>query len=105
VFAAFVIATVPMFLLVGFTMRYFVSGLPEGALKLRSSRAEAVRLAARTAMLLSPASVHEPQDLLWREAIAGRPPGTRTDHALIRIHQHAVTVEQHGLRGHGPPRL
>lgn len=34
VFAAFVIATMPMFLLVGFTMRYFVSGLTEGALKL-----------------------------------------------------------------------
>jgi ABC-type glycerol-3-phosphate transport system permease component len=34
VFAAFVIATVPMFVLVGFTMRYFVSGLTEGALKL-----------------------------------------------------------------------
>jgi multiple sugar transport system permease protein len=34
VFAAFVIATLPMFLLVGFTMRYFVSGLTEGALKL-----------------------------------------------------------------------
>jgi multiple sugar transport system permease protein len=31
VFAAFVIATVPMFVLVGFTMRYFVSGLTEGA--------------------------------------------------------------------------
>jgi ABC-type glycerol-3-phosphate transport system permease component len=34
VFAAFVIATMPTFLLVGFTMRYFVSGLTEGALKL-----------------------------------------------------------------------
>ena len=34
VFAAFVVATVPMFVLVGFTMRYFVSGLTEGALKL-----------------------------------------------------------------------
>jgi ABC-type glycerol-3-phosphate transport system permease component len=34
VFAAYVIATVPMFLLIGFTMRYFVSGLTEGALKL-----------------------------------------------------------------------
>jgi ABC-type glycerol-3-phosphate transport system permease component len=34
VFAAFVIATFPMFVLVGFTMRYFVSGLTEGALKL-----------------------------------------------------------------------
>ena len=34
VFAAFVIATVPMFLLVGLTMRYFVSGLTEGATKL-----------------------------------------------------------------------
>ena len=34
VFAAFVIATLPMFVLVGFTMRYFVSGLTEGALKL-----------------------------------------------------------------------
>ena len=34
VFAAFVIATLPMFLLVGFTMRYFVAGLTEGALKL-----------------------------------------------------------------------
>jgi ABC-type glycerol-3-phosphate transport system permease component len=34
VFAAFVIATMPMFVLVGFTMRYFVSGLTEGALKL-----------------------------------------------------------------------
>jgi ABC-type glycerol-3-phosphate transport system permease component len=34
VFAAYVIATVPMFALVGFTMRYFVSGLTEGALKL-----------------------------------------------------------------------
>src|SRR5689334_13338056 len=31
VFAAFVIATMPMFVLVGFTMRYFVSGLTEGA--------------------------------------------------------------------------
>jgi ABC-type glycerol-3-phosphate transport system permease component len=34
VFSAFVIATVPMFVLVGFTMRYFVSGLTEGASKL-----------------------------------------------------------------------
>jgi ABC-type glycerol-3-phosphate transport system permease component len=34
VFAAFVIATMPMFVLVGFTMRYFVSGLTEGATKL-----------------------------------------------------------------------
>jgi len=34
VFAALVIATVPMFVLVGVTMRYFVSGLTEGALKL-----------------------------------------------------------------------
>jgi multiple sugar transport system permease protein len=34
VFAAFVIATAPMFVLVGFTMRYFVSGLTEGATKL-----------------------------------------------------------------------
>jgi ABC-type glycerol-3-phosphate transport system permease component len=34
VFAAFVTATVPMFILVGFTMRYFVSGLTEGATKL-----------------------------------------------------------------------
>jgi ABC-type glycerol-3-phosphate transport system permease component len=34
VFAAYVIATVPMFILIGFTMRYFVSGLTEGALKL-----------------------------------------------------------------------
>ena len=34
VFAAFVIATVPMFALVGCAMRYFVSGLTEGALKL-----------------------------------------------------------------------
>jgi ABC-type glycerol-3-phosphate transport system permease component len=34
VFAAFVIATLPMFVLVGFTMRYFVAGLTEGALKL-----------------------------------------------------------------------
>jgi ABC-type glycerol-3-phosphate transport system permease component len=34
VFAAFVIATLPSFLLVGFTMRYFVSGLTEGAIKL-----------------------------------------------------------------------
>ena len=33
-FAAFVIATVPMFALVGLTMRYFVSGLTEGATKL-----------------------------------------------------------------------
>jgi len=34
VFAAFVIATLPMFALVGCAMRYFVSGLTEGALKL-----------------------------------------------------------------------
>jgi ABC-type glycerol-3-phosphate transport system permease component len=34
IFAAFVIATLPMFVLVGFTMRYFVAGLTEGALKL-----------------------------------------------------------------------
>jgi ABC-type glycerol-3-phosphate transport system permease component len=34
VFAAFVLATVPVFLLVGFTMRYFVSGLTQGATKL-----------------------------------------------------------------------
>ncbi len=34
VFAAYVIATVPMFVLVGVTMRYFISGLTEGALKL-----------------------------------------------------------------------
>ncbi|HTW08300.1 MAG TPA: hypothetical protein VME46_12360, partial [Acidimicrobiales bacterium] len=34
VFAAYVIVTGPMFLLVGFSMRYFVSGLTEGALKL-----------------------------------------------------------------------
>jgi len=34
VFAAYVIVTAPMFLLVAFTMRYFVSGLTEGALKL-----------------------------------------------------------------------
>lgn len=34
VFAAFVIATMPMFVLVGFTMRYFVAGLTEGATKL-----------------------------------------------------------------------
>jgi len=34
VFAAFVIATMPMFALVGVTMRYFVSGLTEGATKL-----------------------------------------------------------------------
>ena len=34
VFASFIIATAPMFLLVGFTMRYFVSGLTEGATKL-----------------------------------------------------------------------
>jgi ABC-type glycerol-3-phosphate transport system permease component len=34
VFAAFVIATAPMFVLVGLTMRYFVSGLTEGATKL-----------------------------------------------------------------------
>jgi multiple sugar transport system permease protein len=34
VFAAFVIATLPTFVLVGLTMRYFVAGLTEGALKL-----------------------------------------------------------------------
>jgi len=34
VFAAYVIAVLPMFVLMGFTMRYFVSGLTEGALKL-----------------------------------------------------------------------
>jgi ABC-type glycerol-3-phosphate transport system permease component len=34
VFAAFILATAPMFVLVGFTMRYFVSGLTEGASKL-----------------------------------------------------------------------
>lgn len=34
IFAAFIIATLPAFVLVGFTMRYFVSGLTEGALKL-----------------------------------------------------------------------
>jgi ABC-type glycerol-3-phosphate transport system permease component len=34
IFAAFVIATLPAFILVLFTMRYFVSGLTEGALKL-----------------------------------------------------------------------
>jgi ABC-type glycerol-3-phosphate transport system permease component len=34
VFAAYVLATVPMFALVGFTMRYFISGLTEGAVKL-----------------------------------------------------------------------
>jgi len=34
VFSAFIIATFPLFILVGFTMRYFVSGLTEGALKL-----------------------------------------------------------------------
>ena len=34
VFAAFVIATLPEFLLIGITMRYFVSGLTEGATKL-----------------------------------------------------------------------
>jgi ABC-type glycerol-3-phosphate transport system permease component len=34
VFAAFIIATAPMFVLVGFTMKYFVSGLTEGATKL-----------------------------------------------------------------------
>ena len=34
IFAAFVIATLPMFALVGLTMRYFVSGLTEGATKL-----------------------------------------------------------------------
>jgi ABC-type glycerol-3-phosphate transport system permease component len=34
VFAAFVIATMPTFVLVGFTMRYFITGLTEGATKL-----------------------------------------------------------------------
>ncbi len=34
VFAAYIIVTAPMFLLVGFTMKYFISGLTEGALKL-----------------------------------------------------------------------
>ena len=34
VFAAFVIATMPLFILVGFTMRHFVTGLTEGATKL-----------------------------------------------------------------------
>jgi ABC-type glycerol-3-phosphate transport system permease component len=34
VFASFILATAPMFVLVGFTMRYFVSGLTEGATKL-----------------------------------------------------------------------
>jgi ABC-type glycerol-3-phosphate transport system permease component len=34
VFAAYVLATLPMFVLVGLTMRYFVAGLTEGALKL-----------------------------------------------------------------------
>jgi len=34
VFAAYIIVTAPMFLLVGLSMRYFVSGLTEGALKL-----------------------------------------------------------------------
>jgi ABC-type glycerol-3-phosphate transport system permease component len=34
VFAAYIIVTAPMFLLVGFSMRYFVSGLTEGAMKL-----------------------------------------------------------------------
>jgi len=34
VFAAFILATAPMFLLIGITMRYFVSGLTEGATKL-----------------------------------------------------------------------
>ena len=34
VFAAYVIATLPMFALIGLTMRYFVAGLTEGALKL-----------------------------------------------------------------------
>jgi ABC-type glycerol-3-phosphate transport system permease component len=34
VFAAYVIATMPTFVLIGFTMRYFVSGLTDGALKL-----------------------------------------------------------------------
>jgi ABC-type glycerol-3-phosphate transport system permease component len=34
VFAAFVLAILPMFVLIGVTMRYFVSGLTEGATKL-----------------------------------------------------------------------
>ena len=34
VFAAYVITMLPMFVLVGFTMRYFVAGITEGALKL-----------------------------------------------------------------------
>jgi ABC-type glycerol-3-phosphate transport system permease component len=34
VFAAYVIAIAPLFLLVGATMRYFVSGMTTGALKL-----------------------------------------------------------------------
>jgi ABC-type glycerol-3-phosphate transport system permease component len=34
VFASYVVATLPMFVLVGFAMRYFVAGLTEGALKL-----------------------------------------------------------------------
>ncbi len=34
VFAAYVIALIPMFLLVGITMRYFVAGITEGAVKL-----------------------------------------------------------------------
>lgn len=34
VFAAYIIVTAPMFLLVGLSMRYFVPGLTEGALKL-----------------------------------------------------------------------
>ena len=50
VFAAFVIATVPMFVLVGFTMRYFVSGLTEGALETVTTHPPDPRLgcAART---------------------------------------------------------
>jgi multiple sugar transport system permease protein len=34
VFAAYVIALIPMFLLVGITMRYFVAGITDGAVKL-----------------------------------------------------------------------
>ncbi|HTX01374.1 MAG TPA: ABC transporter permease subunit, partial [Acidimicrobiales bacterium] len=34
VFAAYVLVTAPMFLLVGLSMRYFVSGITEGAIKL-----------------------------------------------------------------------
>jgi ABC-type glycerol-3-phosphate transport system permease component len=34
VFAAYIIALLPMFIFVGFTMRYFVSGITEGAVKL-----------------------------------------------------------------------